>query len=151
VKRHLLTVLLAFCSLGQAQDKASCSSQLDLSVKQAMRLMAPMMSGPTSQGTSYGVSSSKCITEKRCGMIDLLLAPLELQADEAIVELQRKKVSAFKAFFVEMKPYENDTCAIGERFPKVLEEVRVLSGMQQKRVDELSQSLYRVVTPQAMK
>jgi hypothetical protein len=84
-------------------------------------------------------------------MLDLVLAPLEIQADEAVVGLQRKKIAAFKAFFVEMKPYENDVCAIGERFPKLLEEIKALSAIQQKRVDELSRDLYVVVTPKAMK
>ncbi|WP_198116949.1 hypothetical protein [Massilia rhizosphaerae] len=140
--KKLITIwLFSLTSIAFAQDQADCVTRLDAQMKE----MGALTSAQAGQVTYKKLfeRAKHCMEQGKCGKADAFLAISEMMVDEQVVAIQRKKIAVLKAFFVDTKPYQNDACAVAQRFPKVLEEVKALNDQQFQRFIQLGQQQFQ--------
>ena len=132
--------LFGLASVASAQDRAGCVAQLDTKLKE-MGALTSSQAGQVTY-TKLFERAKYCMEAGKCGKADAFIAMSEMMVDEQVVAIQRKKIAVLKAFFIDARPYQNDECALVQRLPKVLDEVKALNEQQLQRFVQLGQQKF---------
>ena len=127
-------------STAGAQDNGACVAQLDAKMKE----MGTYTNSVANQVT-YGAlleRANRCVAQGACRNVDAFIAINEMMVDEQVVGIQRKKIATLKAFFSDIQPYQNDACALVQRFPKLFDELKALNDQQLQRFSYLGQQSF---------
>src|SRR6185437_10674459 len=86
----------------------------------------------------------QCINSGRCGKPDAMIALQEMMVDEEVINLQRKKISAFKNFFAshQSKTDPSDVCDLARAYPSLIAEIKSLNDAQFARFGQLARERF---------
>jgi hypothetical protein len=123
-----------------AQDQAGCTEQLEARLKEVGTLTSTQ-AGQVTYSQLFE-RAKHCMESGKCGKVDAFIAISAMMVDEQVVALQRQKIVALKTFFLNIRPYQNDACAVAQRFPTLLDELKALNDQQLQRFVQLGQTQF---------
>lgn len=128
MNKFVVATLLSLASSAYGQDQVECAAQLDAKMKE-MGALTSAQAGQVTY-TKLFERAKRCVEGGLCAKADAFIAISEMMVNEEVVKLQRQKIALLKAFFVKARPYENDACALVQRFPPLLNQISALNEKQ---------------------
>lgn len=138
-----LNILLWTCSHAVlADERADCKRQFDQQLKDTNAVIAGYAGSATY--TQIRDRALQCINSGRCGKPDAMIALQEMMVDEEVINLQRKKISAFKNFFAshQSKTDPSDVCDLARAYPSLIAEIKSLNDAQFARFGQLARERF---------
>jgi TonB family protein len=140
LRKLAIILLIGLTSVATAQEKVGCAAQLDAKIKEM-----GAYTNSVANKVTYGElleRANHCVAQGTCGRLDVFVAINEMMVDEQVIGIQRKKIAALKTFFLDVRPYQNDACALVQRFPKLFGELKTLNDQQLQRFAYLGQQQF---------